>query len=264
MELSLQVKGQIQRCISVMFSWDKLYEFGTSIGVDTKLIRGKHEKGPDFDPNWSKKKVAAYIIENSDDEGEFILKTLISMSKKGTWDNDYSQKVVKELNPVLERTMKIRVDTDGNIEPLFDELKDIPSRIPKKLRDMGFDNESADYEKAYKGYQNNDKGSISTIRTVIEGVSKSIVQSKGITVYDQMATFIQLEKLGILKEIDKKQCSKCGFRKKDLELLNAYNIYSLLSHYGNHTGELTNELAEYLFISASSFIWFLIKRYEKI
>lgn len=264
MKIPIQVKGTIQRIISNIFSWDKLHEFGESIGVDTKIIRKKREEGSDFDPNWSKKKAAAYIMDNSgEDEGEIILKTLILMSKKANWDKDMSDEVINDLNPILKKTMKLNINSEGDIEPIFDELKDIPSRIPNKLKKFGFENEAIDYIKAYKGYQENDKGSIATIRAVLESISEEMLKSEGINVTNQMDRFIHLEKLGILKEIDKTQCKSCGIRRNDLELNNAYNIYSLLSHFGSHPGELTSERAEYLFTSSSIFIWFLIKRYEK-
>ncbi len=241
MKISPQLKGAIQRCISTIFSWDKLYEFGTSIGVETKIIREKRKNGgPNFDPYCTKKRAAAYIMDNtSDDEVEIVLETLVAMSKKAKWDKDYSDKVIEEMNEILKRTMSIQINDKGKIVPLFDELKDIPSRIPQKLRDIGFENEADDYEKAYRSYEQNDKGSIATIRTVLEGVSESILSSKGINVTNQMDRFIKLQSIGVLRDIDTKQCKICGFRKKDLELIDAYNIYSLLSHYGNHTGELT-------------------------
>ena len=124
-KLSLEVKGHIQRCISTIFSWDKLYEFGTSIGVETKAIREKGESGPNFDPYWTKKTAAAYIMDNANDDVEIILRTLILMSKKGTWNNDYSERVVEELNPILEKTMKMKIDAKGQIEFLSGQLKNI-------------------------------------------------------------------------------------------------------------------------------------------
>ena len=60
------------------------------------------------------------------DRSEIIIRTLVDMSKKGLWNDDYSKDIIAEINPIMEKTMNCRVNENGGIVPvslLMDEEK---------------------------------------------------------------------------------------------------------------------------------------------
>lgn len=262
MELPSAVKGFIENWISTKLGgWNKLELFGESIGVDTSFFDEKRKK----DPYFNKNKAAVYIFRNTRKDGENILKSLMRMSKKAEWDDDLSEELMNEINPILEENMKAQIDIDGNLTNIFDDLQGLETQLPIKLRNLGFDTEAANYGKAYKSYSANEKGSLGTVRTALEGVVKSILTRNGENPTTNMKDNIRkLKNIGILQEMDTAKCEKCDYVKRDSEFNNAYDTYSLLSHYANHTGDLTDELAIYLFTSSSALINLIITRHENI
>lgn len=266
MKLSSQVIGFIQEFITKNLSWKKIILFGSAVGVETFFISEKLNKnGPKYDPTFEKHEATSFIFKNLDEDyGGVTLKTFMRMAKKAQWDKDQSQEALDEINPILEQTMKVKIDINGEVHPLFDDLYGIETKIPIKLKNNGFTQLASDYKKAYDGYLTNPRGSVGSVRSVMEGLVVAILTQKGLNPTQILKdNLTKLENNSVINEIDNTDCPRCHYKKRDSEFNTAYDTYSLLSHYGSHPGELTDEVSEYLFIIGSAFINFIIKRYEK-
>ena len=118
MELSTEIKGYIQDAVPTkIYSWAKITTFGRRIGIETSAL----------DKKMNKRAVVEHFMNNiPKDSAEVVLSTLIDMSKRGMWDHDYSEEIIAEINPILERTMKCRIDETGKITMLFPLLEQQP------------------------------------------------------------------------------------------------------------------------------------------
>ena len=255
MELSMEIKGYIQDAVpNKIYAWGKITTFGRRVGVDTTNLQEK------FD---NKRKACGYIIESlPSNNGETVLEVLFDMSKRGMGDGDYSNEILEEINPILERTMNCRMDENGNILPLFPWLQDEPNLILTELKKLGFSQAYQNYKEALDTYNDSPKGSLALLRASFEGILNEILTANGINitsnVKDNLAKLIDI---GLLEDLsNNNECSKCHYKKLDHEFNHSYNLYGLLSYYGSHPKLVTEELANFLFTSTSAFIWLLINR----
>ena len=258
MQLSLEVKGHFAQLVADIFSWDKLKILAMRIGVDPKPIKQNE---------MSKRSASAYILQNlPTGRGDLAIKVILEMAKRGAWDQDYSGEVYEKINPTMERTMRCQIDREGNVIPIFETALEITEKqtyIERKLEELGFDESLANYRDAFRTYKTSSKGSISLLRSTIESLTDEILNLRGIRLgRNQKDKLNQLKEIEVLKDIESPICQKCGHKKRDAEFNFAYDLYSLLSHYGSHSELITEDLANLLFTSTSTFIWFLIARCE--
>jgi hypothetical protein len=72
----------------------------------------------------------------------------------------------------------------------------------------------------------------------MEGLIDAILEANGIpTTLHMKDKCKKLKELTILKDMPSPECDRCHYKKRDIEFNNAYDIYSLLSHYARHPGE---------------------------
>jgi antirestriction protein len=272
MELSWVVKGYLADLIA-RESLGRIKIIGMRVGIEPGTIESLNEPrvilDDEHDPYEgmsSNEKAALYIIKNTDNQ-DLLIETVLDMAKKGV-GGKWFNRIYPELNSIMERTMQCRIGAEWNIIPILDENLQTSEKetfIEKKLEEFGFNETLANYKEALKTYKTSYKGSIALLRSTFESLVDDIMESKGEPLKsNQKAKLAQLEKQGILKEIDTQQCQKCQYKKKDSEFNYSYDIYSLLSHYGSHKELLTEELANFLFTSTLGFVWFLINRYENV
>lgn len=263
MKLSIEVKGKIVDIISRIFSWDKLEIYGMTTGVDTSFFDKKHKE----DLNFTKRKAAEYIVRNMPEENdELLIKNLVQMSKRATYDKDLSKDVLNELNSIMKRTMSYRVDENGNILPIFPHMRKESDLILKKLDEMSFTKGYKNYREAYNFYKSSPKGSLALLRSSLEGIVDDMLIFLNIeaSLLNMKEKLLKLKESHILRELQSPECPKCHYRKLDHEFNFAYTLYGLLSYYGSHKELVTEELANFLFTSTSVFIWLLINRFENI
>jgi len=234
MELSLEVKGYLSDKIAQIFSWHKISTLALRAGVNPSPIINKTG-------NFGKRDAALYIISNlPEDREEQLIKVVLEMSQRGTFDSNYQEETFNELNPIVQNTMGYRLEIDGNLIPIFDKsfkLEEQQNFIITKLTDFGFNDTKQHYQEI----------------------------SKGITPTGNMKDNLQsLETLNILEQIDPTSCQKCGYKKRDNEFNFSYDLFGMLSHYASHQEIITEEIASLLFPSVSSFLRFLLERYEKV
>ena len=240
------------------------FPFGGSLGIAMLTIFDSYKLDPyeGMNPN---EKAALFIIENTDNQ-DLLIETVLDMAKRGKIGRKRYTEIYCELNSLMERTMQCRMDEKWDIIPIFNpnlQISEKRTYIEKKLDNFGFNKTLTNYKSALKTYPIDYKGSISLLISTFESLVEEIIKSKGETLKsNQKDNLTQLEKLGIINEIDTQQCQKCQYKKKDSELNYSYDIYSLLSHYGSHTELITEEVANFLFTSTLGFVWFLINRYE--
>lgn len=282
MELSLEVKGYLLDLIA-RESLGKLQIIGMRVGIAPETIQSLNPS--EFMRGWTRgllhtymfesdvdretspnEMTALYIIENADNQ-DILIETVLDIAKREKIGGKGYTKIFAELNSLMERTMQCRMDEKWDIIPIFDPILQISEKrvyTERKLEEFGFNKTLTNYKSALKTYQIDYKGSISLFRSTFESLVDEIIISKGETLKSNVFRdkLIQLEKLGIIKEIDNQDCLKCLYRKKDSEFNYSYAIYSLLSHYGPHPTLITKEVANFLFTSTLVFVWFLINRYE--
>ena len=130
----------------------------------------------------------------------------------------------------------------------------------KELNLLGFNKSSKCFDQATKTYKSSSKGSLSLLRSTMESLLEEILFSKGITpsrnYKDRLS---QVSNLGILKILSTQECIRCHYKKKDHEFNYGYTLFALLSHYGSHTADVDETLANFLYISTSAFILLIIK-----
>ena len=256
MKLSIEVEGYIQDIIAQILSWDKIKVFGKRIGVDTTDINTRDGK---------RSVVENILTKASSKDASIIISTLIDMSKKGTYDSDFSEKILSEINPILDRTMKCRVDVNGAITPIFSLLDEEPNLIVKELNRLGFNKARKCFDQATKTYKNSPKGSLSLLRSTMESLLEEILFSKGITPSSNYKDRLcQVSNLGILKILSTQECSRCHYKKKDHEFNYGYTLFALLSHYGSHAADVDEKLAHFLYTSTSAFLLLVIQRFDNL
>ncbi len=268
MELSWEVKGYLADLIAKE-RLSKIKIIGMRVGIDPEWFAklSTDEETGEFSPIEANKYCeicAMYIVKNIRDE-DLLIETVLDMAKKGLGGKWFNI-IYPELNSIMERTMQCRIGAEWNITPIFDEniqTSEKQTFIEKKLEEFEFTNTLENYKDALNTYKTSYKGSISLLRSTFESLVDEIIKSEGETLKStQKDKLAQLEKIGIIKEIDTQHCQKCQYRKKDSEFNYSYDVYSLLSHYGSHKELLTEDLANFLFTSTMAFLWFLINRYE--
>ena len=262
MELSLEVKGYLSDKIAQIFSWHKISTLALRAGVNPSPIINKTG-------NFGKRDAALYIISNlPEDREEQLIKVVLEMSQRGTFDSNYQEETFNELNPIVQNTMGYRLEIDGNLIPIFDKsfkLEEQQNFIITKLTDFGFNDTKQHYQDSLRSFSASPKGSMGVLRSCYETLVNNIQISKGITPTGNMKDNLQsLETINILEQIDPTSCQKCGYKKRDNEFNFSYDLFGMLSHYASHQEIITEEIASLLFPSVSSFLRFLLKRYEKV
>jgi len=259
MELTTEVKGIIARCVADFLSHPKIALFAMSIGVDpqeTLTIQDKILK-------------AVLILDRVPAENaEIVIKTIFEMSKKGTYNHDFSGEIRDKINFVLERTMNCIMNENGELIPIFDPVLGINEKqtyLERKLHELGFNKSFSHYQGAMRSYRLSPKGSLSLLRASYETLVEEILTKREITLPSSFKDQLkELKRLGVLIELDNDDCDRCHHRKMDSEYNFAYDFYSILSHYGSHTDIVTEPVANWLYTSTSAFIWFILKRYEEL
>ena len=261
MELSWEVKEYLAGVIAKESSGG-IQIIGMRLGIDPNIIRQRlinpqfkgaisgvlHALTDTYTGMSPQENAAQYIVENTDNP-DILIKTVFDAN------TSRDDEIYTELNSIMERTMQCRMDEKGNISPILDENLQILEKetfIEKKLEEFEFAKTLANYKSAIKIYKTDYKGAISLLRSTFESLVDEIIESEGETLKNnQKDKIAQLTNWEILKKID-----------RDNEVEHSYRIFGLLSHYGSHTELITEEEANFLFISTLAFIWFLIKRYE--
>ena len=262
MELSQEVKGYLSDKIAQLFSWPKISTLASRAGVDPTPIINKTG-------NFVKRDAALYITMNlPEDREEQLIKVVLEMSQRGTYDENYQEETFNELNPIVQNTMGYRLEIDGNLIPIFDKsfkLEEQQNFIITKLTDLTFNDTKEHYQDSLRSFSVSPKGSMGVLRSCYETLVNNILISKGITPTANMKDNLQLlETLNILEQIDPISCERCGHKKRDNEFNFSYDLYGILSHYASHQEIITDEIASLLFPSVSSFIRFLLERYENV
>jgi len=249
MEQILEVKGYLADVIAKNNTLGEIKIIGMKVGLDPEEIESLSYSDP-FGIQHNEDS-AMYIVENAEDSG-LLIKAVFDAVGRLHFDKIYT-----ELNSIVERTMHARMDGELNVIPILEpnlKILEKETYIERKLKDFGFDKTLANYKSAIKTYKTDYKGSISLLRSTFESLVDEIIESKGEPLKgNRKDKIVQLTNWEILKKIE-----------RDNEVEHSYRIFGLLSHYGSHTEPITEEEANFLFISTLAFIWFLINRYENM
>jgi len=261
MELSHEVKGYLSDKSAQIFSWSKISVLSSRAGVDSAPI--------DERAVGDKRSSIQYICANlPKDREEQLIKVVLEMSKKGAGDSNCQDDIFEGLKPIVQDTMGYGLDINGNLIPIFDKsfnLEEQQNFIITKLDDFGFNIAKQHYQDALKTFGASPKGAMGVLRSSYETLVSEILDSEEITHKSNMKdNLLKLESINVIKEIDSTSCQKCGHRKRDNEFNFSYDLYGLLSHYASHQEIITDEIASMLFPSVSSFLRFLLQRYELI
>ena len=223
MKLSSEVKGCLSEIIAQIFSWSKISTLALRAGVDPSPIIKRVG-------NFDKRDAALHIISNlPKDQEEQLIKAVLEMSKKGTWDNNYQEETFEKLNPIVKDTMGYRLEINGNLIPIFDKsfkLEEQQNFIIRKLTDLGFNDTKQHYQDSLRSFSASPKGSMGVLRSCYESLVNNLLILKGITPARNMKENLQsLETINILVQIDPTVCQRCGHKKKDNEFNLSYDLY---------------------------------------
>jgi hypothetical protein len=198
------------------------------------------------------------------ERGEMAITTLLQMSKRGSYDEDFSKEVREGLSSILEKTMNYSIDEYGRVVRKFPLLEEKGDIIASKLGEFRFSDSLKAYNDAFDVYGSSPKASLGLLRVAIENIIHDILKSLGSsTTNNQKENFKRLKELELIRELDSQECANCHHRKRDHEFNHAYTLYGLLSHYGSHKKQVTDDIADFLFTSTATLIWLLVIRYEK-
>ena len=180
--------------------------------------------------------------------------------------------------PPLQQILNALFQLIGEPSPQWREAVDIISTklsydvdfakqkiyIQTKLREYGLDPIEVDFERFMKSCERDNQPALETLRKVYEGIARFLINKvKEQWVKNPMKqNFIHLEGKSILTataEPSLPDTKKAGAHK---EVAYSEDLWGLLSHYGSHPNP-TDELKFTLFISTLSWIYLLLKRYEK-
>jgi len=140
-------------------------------------------------------------------------------------------------------------DTNNNILQQRDYIE-------RELQKYGFTTVLKDYKEVNELYQNNRRGPIGLLRVTYEGLIRGLVTKLDGTSNSVNSNLLYLEKKGILKE------TSVNYPEPKLELNFSIKLYGLLSHYGSHPNEADEDIISTLFLEATIWIYFILKRFE--
>ena len=169
---------------------------------------------------------------------------------------------LKEINGALNIS-GYSVNKDGQISSYMGKqvkLATTQSKIEEDLKNLGF---SRILEVLHGGIKQYGEGKeFPSLRVAIEGLVDEILKAEGKStsgsVRNRMERLLQINILS--REPDQLRVHGQIIH---LELAHAYGIYSLLSHYLNHYGEVSEEELHFVFFQSIGLIWLLTQRYLK-
>jgi hypothetical protein len=166
------------------------------------------------------------------------------------------------LNEILKRDGYILTEKGKIISYMGEQvqLATTQSKIEEDLKSLGFTRVSTLLDTGIEEYGKGKE--FSSVRVAIIGLITEILKKEKINptenIKDNMKKLFDID---ILKSAPK-PLSVDG-KKIDMELAHAYGIFSLLSHYLVHYGEISEEEKHFLFFQSIGLVWLLTQRYKK-
>jgi len=160
----------------------------------------------------------------------------------------------------LETEMLYQVNENGKLSPIVEQevkhkLLEERAFVREKLKSLGLYEEARLYSQVIFQIHLNPIGALTSFRVILERLIDSFLIESGRhptgTVRDKV---MKLKEIGILRET----------KKTNLELDIIYNLYSMLSEYGAHAKNLSQELITYLYQWSIVTLAFLLRRYESM
>jgi len=146
---------------------------------------------------------------------------------------------------------------------VFDaDLAQQKTYIKRKLSDYGLENIELDYERFIRSCERDNQPSLETLRNVLQGVINFIISKIGGKIESTMKETLKHLEKDILKTTAKIPPPKPNRESDHKELLYSNDLWGLLSHYGSHPNP-ADDIQFSLFISTLSWIYLLLRRYEK-
>jgi len=160
----------------------------------------------------------------------------------------------------LETEMLYQVNEDGKLSPIVEQevkerLLEERAFVKEKLENLGLYEEARLYSQAISQIHLNPIGALTSFRVILEHLIESFLLESG-----RHSTGTMRDKIMKLKEIAILHETK----KANLEPDVVYDLYSMLSEYGAHAKNLSQELTTYLYQWSIVTLAFLLRRYESV
>jgi hypothetical protein len=169
---------------------------------------------------------------------------------------------LQRLNDILKRD-GYNITEDGKIISYMGEqvqLATTQSKIEKTLHDLSFNRVLTLFDQGIDEYGRNQE--FQTLRTAIIGLIEEILRKENLPITGNIRTDMnKLFDINILNN----NCRPftIGVQTDHLELVHAYGIFSLLSEYLVHYGDLNEEEKHFIFFQSVGLFWLLTERYKK-
>ena len=178
--------------------------------------------------------------------------------RRGGYESEYVWKKLSESERVLEVSMLMYVDSQGNISPIVEtsirpDIEEQKGYLQQEMTELGFTLACSHLTQALETYRVSYPGSIALFRNSLQALVKDIVQKRGMTPYRVFTDTIRLlVDVGVLKRLE-----------RDEELKTVESLFRMLSHYGSHPEYVTEEIANFLYLWTISAFSFILKRYRQ-
>lgn len=176
----------------------------------------------------------------------------------GGYNRDVVQEKLSELERTLEVSMLMYVDSAGNISPIVEtsirpDVEEQKGYLQREMTELGLTLACSHLTQALETYRVSYPGSIALFRNSLQALVEDILRKRGITPLKVFTDTIRLlTDVGVLKRTE-----------RDEEIKAIESLFRMLSHYGSHPENVTEEVANFLYLWTISAFSFILKRYRQ-
>ena len=191
-------------------------------------------------------------------ENELIERAVSDAMKRSEWNESLIENL-EEFARILESTMFYRLDERGKIVPIVEpsikpDLGKEKGFLERQMEKFGFDLALSHFEQALNTYKVSYPGSIALFRNSMQALIEKMIKQRGERLLPVSTDNIgRLVRIGVLKKLERKE-----------EVRTVESLFRMLSHYGPHPEEVTEEVANLLYVWTITTLSFLLKRYQRL
>lgn len=191
-----------------------------------------------------------------DREKELIEKVILD-ARRARWNSDVCR-ILPEFERVLEGSMLCSVDKDGRVTPIVEpsikpDIEKQKGLIEQQMEELNFNLAYKHFRDALKTYKASYPGSIALFRNSLQALVEGMIREQRKKLCGGFKdNVVKLTEIGVLKKLEKKE-----------EVEAVYALFKMLSHYGSHPEDVTEEVVNFLYPWTISSLLFLLKRYKK-
>lgn len=185
-------------------------------------------------------------------ESELIEKVISKVGRRGEF-----RELIRDFERALSSELLWEIDARGKVSPLVEPLikPDVDKEkgsIERKMEEFNFQLAKKEFKDALNIYKISYQGSFALFRNSLQELVEEIIRRGRMEPPKKFEdATAMLTEIGVLKKLEKKEESNA-----------VYALFKMLSHYGSHPQEVTDEVAIFMYLWIISLLSFLLKRYE--